>query len=230
MDYVEFCGQQYPLERGRGLTIGREADISVDDNRYLHRLFLRIHDLEDFWILANVGTQLTATVSNEAGTLQAFLAPGARLPLVFGTTTVRFSAGATTYELDVRLDDPLFDPPIASAVVGETTASAPNLNDDQLLLLLALAEPTLRSADRSVSSIPSSQEAAASLGWTIARFNRKLDYLCQKLARLGVRGLYGGPQRLASNRRFRLVEYVLAARLISADDLPTLEAYRAARQ
>ena len=34
------------------------------------------------------------------------------------------------------------------------------------------------------------------LGWTLTKFNRKLDNVCQKLARHGVRGLHGSADRL----------------------------------
>lgn len=224
-DQVEFCGEHYPLDPERGLTIGREAELAVDDNPYLHRDFLRVHHAEGLWWLVNVGTQLTATVSDDTGSVHAFLAPGAHLPLVFGRTTVRFSAGATTYELSIELDTPVFEPqPQAVIRHGETTTFGPTLNHDQRLLLLALTERALRSGDRSISGLPTSAEAAQRLGWSLTRFNRKLDYLCQKLSQLGVRGLHGGPDQLAANRRFRLVEYALAARLVSPDDLALLDA------
>jgi len=224
-DQVEFCGEHYPLDPERGLTIGREAELALDDNPYLHRDFLRVHHAEGLWWLVNVGSQLTATVSDDAGSVHAFLAPGAHLPLVFGRTTVRFSAGATTYELSIELDAPLFLPQLKPIDrQGETTTFGPTLNRDQRLLLLALTESALRSGDRSISGLPTSAEAAQRLGWSLTRFNRKLDYLCQKLTRLGVRGLHGGPDQLAANRRFRLVEYALAARLVSADDLYLLDA------
>ena len=71
--------------------------------------------------------------------------------------------------------------------------------------------------------LPSSAEAAERLGWTITKFNRKLDNVCQKLQRLGVRGLHGGPDRLASNRRTRLIEYAVATRLVTRADLALLD-------
>ena len=37
---------------------------------------------------------------------------------------------------------------------------------------------------------PSSADAAARLGWTVTKFNRKLDNVCQKLADAGIRGLH----------------------------------------
>ena len=74
------------------------------------------------------------------------------------------------------------------------------------------------------SAMPTNGEAAERLGWKVTKLNRKLDNVCQKLAAQGVRGRHGEPGRLASNRRARLVEYALAVRLITRDDLPLLDA------
>jgi hypothetical protein len=35
--------------------------------------------------------------------------------------------------------------------------------------------------------------------------------------------LHGGPGQLASNRRARLVEYAIAVRMVTRDDLPLLD-------
>ena len=50
------------------------------------------------------------------------------------------------------------------------------------------------------------------------------DYVAAhlKLSELGVRGLRGGPTKLASSRKARLVEYAMAARVVTADDLDLL--------
>ena len=49
------------------------------------------------------------------------------------------------------------------------------MTPDQLLLVLALAEPSLLGDGRCSSVVPASSEAARRLGWTITKFNRKLD-------------------------------------------------------
>ena len=43
-----------------------------------------------------------------------------------------------------------------------------------------------------------------------------------RLGEAGVRGLHGGPERLARARKARLVEYAVAARLVTASDLELL--------
>lgn len=221
---IEFCGAMVPVDH-EPFTVGRDADLVVeDDNRFLHRRFLALTEQQGIWLLANVGSQLSATVSDTEGRLEAFLAPGAVLPLVFDETVVRFTAGPTTYEFTIRLPDPAFvTTRTDDQEHGDTTIGRVAMTPDQLRLVLALAEPALLGTGRAGSTLPSSGEAAQRLGWTTTKFNRKLDNVCQKLAAQGVRGLHGEPGRLASNRRARLVEYALAVGMISRDDLPLLD-------
>jgi hypothetical protein len=221
---IEFCGEVIAVDR-TPFTVGRDADYVIDDeNRFLHRHFVQLDHRAGIWVLANVGDQLTATVSDTDGLLEAFLAPGAVLPLVFGATVVRFTAGPTTYEFTLRLADPAFVAVRVDDVPGgDTTIGRVTMTPDQMRLVLALAEPTLVGGGRAGTAMPSSAQAADRLGWTITKFNRKLDNVCQKLAAQGVRGLHGEPGRLASNRRARLVEYALAMRLITRDDLALLD-------
>jgi len=221
---VEFCGERFEVRPGTSFTIGREADLVVDDNPFLHRRFLRIADHGDLWWMTNVGSQLAATIADEAGMVQAWLAPGAQIPLVFERCSVWFTAGPTTYEFDVYCSNPAFSVVYPEeTVVGSTTYGRTSLTPEQRLLLLALSEPMLKRRVRGAVNAPSSAEAAARLGWTVTKFNRKLDYVCQKLERMGVRGLHGGPDRLATDRKSRLVEYALAARLVGPEDLTLLE-------
>ncbi|MGP5671543.1 hypothetical protein [Brachybacterium alimentarium] len=222
---VEFCGEWFRVAEGEEMTIGREADLSVDDeNAFLHRRFLTIVQVESMWWLVNIGSRLSATITDGTGSMQAWLAPGARIPLVFDETKVIFTAGPTTYDLSIHAESPQFariagleDP------VGETTVGSVQLTPSQKLLILALSEPMLVREGSGMSSVPSSAQAAERLGWQITKFNRKLDNVCDKLDRLGVRGLRGGPGKLASNRRARLVEHAVLSRLVTAEDLPLLD-------
>lgn len=222
--HVEFCGEWTELDPSTPFTIGRGGDLQIDDNPYLHRHFLQVDHHDGLWWLTNTGSQLSATVSDSAGTVQAFLAPGARLPLVFAATTVLFTAGPTTYELVLVGSEPPFQAgDIGAAAGGETTIGPVLLTDSQKAVIVALAEPLLRRDGTGTSAIPSSKEAAARLGWEMTRFNRKLDNVCDKLDRRGVRGLRGGPGQLATNRRARLVEHAIASRLVTLDDLGLLD-------
>jgi hypothetical protein len=217
---VEFCGERYELQSDRPFLVGRDGDLTVDDNPYLHRRFLQLDNQDSLWWLTNVGSQLTATVADQHGTMQAWLAPGARLPLTLERFVVWFTAGPTTYEFEIAVSSPPFTPVAPPEVdAGATTIGPKSLTPDQKLVIVALCEPILRRGTRGAGSVPTSADAAERLGWTLTKFNRKLDTVCQKLARGGVLGLHGGPERLAVNRRARLVEYAFAARLVHPDDL-----------
>ena len=221
---VEFCGEKFLVAPGESFSIGRESDLVIDDNPYLHRRFLVISGDDSMCWIANVGSQLSATFADADGTLQAWLAPGARLPIVFANSSVWFTAGPTTYEFDIALPEAPFTITVPdSPTVGSTTTGRTSLTPEQRLLLVALAEPMLRRRARGAVNAPSSAEAAARLGWTITKFNRKLDNVCQKLARMGVRGLHGGPESLATDRKGRLIEYALATRIVDVKDLKLLE-------
>lgn len=220
---VDFCGELYPVAEGGTLTIGREGDVVLDDNPFLHRQFLVVRHRDGMWWLANVGSLLSATIADPTGALQAWLAPGGALPLVFPRTVVWFTAGSTTYELYIDLASASFEAvEVIEEPDGSLTIGRVALTPDQRLLIVALCENALRRGDRGQAAVPQSAVCADRLGWTLTKFNRKLDNVCNKLADLGVRGLHGGPAKLASSRKARLVEYAMSARLIGPDDLALL--------
>lgn len=222
---VEFCGEWFRVEEDAELTIGRDADLRIDeDNPFLHRQFLSIVQVDSLWWLVNIGARLSATITDSTGTLQAWLAPGARIPLVFDVTKVVFTAGPTTYDFAIHAEQPEFErAPNPDDPVGDTTVGPVSLTLSQKQLILALSEPMLTREGNGISTVPTSAAAAERLGWPSTKFNRKLDNVCDKLDRLGVRGLRGGPGRLASNRRARLVEHAVFSRLVTAADLPLLD-------
>ncbi len=222
---LEFCGEWYDITEPDGFSIGRESDLVIDDNPYLHRRFLQIYPDFNLWWLGNVGHLLSATVTDATGHVQAWLSPGARLPIVFERMHVLFSAGSTTYDFTIHSEDDFFSSSSALlSTAGATTMDPIPLTSSQRLLIVALSENVLRQRVPGRGEIPASAEAAARLGWTITAFNRKLDNVCDKLDRIGVDGLRGGRDKLATNRRARLVEYAVSTRLVGADDLPLLEA------
>ena len=221
---VHYAGEVYVVDKSTPLSLGRSGSLAIDDNPYLHRLFLEISEQDSVVWLANVGNQLSATVSDQAGLMQAWLGPGARLPLVFTKSVVWFTAGPKTYEFDVTTDAVQFEPVFSGGPVeGTATLGRLAFTPDQKRLIVVLAEEMLRGGNRGAGTIPSSADAAERLGWTLTRFNRKLDNVCEKLTKSGVRGLRGSQSKLATSRRARLVEYALAAQLVTRADLELLE-------
>lgn len=224
---VEFCGEIYELDPAKDFTIGREADLTIDENPYLHRTFLILRFEFGMWWLLNVGRTLSATISDASGQVQSWLAPGAKLPVVFQNLNVMFSAGSTTYDFAIIAHTDFYNTSrVAVGPSGNTTQDTVHLTRSQRLLVVALAEDVLKQNAPGRGEIPSSAEAAERLGWAITTFNRKLDNVCDKLDKLGVTGLRGGRGKLATNRRARLVEYAVSTRLVTAEDLVLLDQER----
>ena len=208
---VEFSGEWFEPDPAKRFTIGRHGDLAIDDNPYLHRHFLQFEVNAGMWMLRNVGSRLSATFVDSRGHFQGLLRSGAFLPVIFGASFIRFGAGPTTYEVGVLLEDPPLEelePPVTDAE-GTRTRGDVVLTEAQRLCIVALAEPALRQGLSGPSRLPKNREAAARLGWTESRFNRKLDDVCAKLDRAGVRGLRG-------------TEDSLAGRLVGPDDLDAL--------
>ncbi len=224
-DYVEYCGERFALHPSRRFFIGREADLTVDDNPYLHRRFLLLHNDNGLWWLTNLGTHLSASVSAGDVGFSATLGPGAGMPLVLGASTVVFTAGRTTYELTVFASAPdLNTVTRPHEIGGMTTRGVPTMTESQKVLIVVLAEEILRREGTGSSAIPSSAQAAARLGWSITKFNRKLDNVCDKLDQLGVGGMRAGGGKLATNRRTKLVEWAVSSRVVTRRDLPLIDA------
>ncbi|HIE62011.1 MAG: hypothetical protein DSY74_04560 [Actinobacteria bacterium] len=229
---IDFCGERHACTPGRTFSVGRDADLSIDDNRYLHRRLLEFEWASGMWWMTNCGQSITVGVATADGTYQAMLGPAGRMPLVSSPLSVVFSAGPFTYELGVILDGSSANPAPDAALPVSTgadtalsaTLGATTFTPSQRLLIIALCEPMLRDGMAGASRIPSSAEAAERLGWPITTFNRKLDNVCDKLDRDGVPGLRGGVGKLARNRKSRLVEHAIMARLVTPTDLALLDA------
>jgi hypothetical protein len=220
---VEFCGELWAVDEAVGLSIGRDADLVVDDNPRLHRRFLRVYFSDGLWWLANTGRTLTATLADPRGTLQSWLPPGARMPLTLPEVTVRFSAGPTAYELTIAVPASFTEAVgPGAALEGSATHELVKLSPKQKLMILALAEHVLDPAQRGRATLPTSKAAAARLGWGLKAFESMLDHVCGKLAVDGVPGMHSGRGGAATQRRARLVEYALAVNLVSAEDLAML--------
>jgi hypothetical protein len=221
---LDYCGEEYQPDAGSRFDIGREGDLILDEeNPFLHRQFLAVYHQSDLWWLENVGSQLSATVADGSGTFQAWLAPGARLPLVFPSTVIWFTAGPTTYEFDIHVSDVPFDRmPITESGDGQVTLGPVNLTAEQKLLLVALCEDLLSRRKMGAGAVPQSGQVAERLTWPITKFNRKLDAICEKFTEAGVAGLRGGVAGAASSRKARLIEYAMAARIVTVDDLVLL--------
>jgi len=225
---VDYCGEVRAIETSDELTFGRAGDLRIDDNRHLHRVLGRLWARDEQWWLTNEGSSISIQIADADSRSNVVLAPGSEIALSFPNSIVRFRAGITDYELTLRVPDredeeedeeaeELWDDEFTDTIaLGDIV-----LTDEQRLLLLALAEPTLRNPHLK-QDLPANRAVARRLGWSITKFNRKLDNLCNRFAKLGVGGLRGSIDQLATDRRRRLVDHAIDSGLIAANQLGRL--------
>jgi hypothetical protein len=217
-------GQWRTASSGDSLTFGRRADLYLDDNPFMHRIVGRAVYRQGTWWLQNhcATTQLELRSLASGGNYT--LAAGEQLPITSTEFAVRFTAGPTTYELDGRRSGEELIIDDSGEVVGTSTLDFGTipLSPEQHLLLVALYE----SSNRNNGTIEGSAVIAARLGWTPKKFHRKLDAVCLKLAREGVRGLKGDSAGLAESRRAVLLHHAVNSGLVGNGDLGLLRADR----
>ena len=229
--YLEFCGEDWTLSEGESLSFGRSGDLVIDDNPYLHRVVGRFACRDGAWWIDNVGSRVMLHVRDLGGASAATIAVGASLAVTFGEFSCTFVAGRTSYELVGGLDSYEWEHDLLGDLAGAASTlewGRVELNDDQRLLLVAMCEHRLLDPGAPVEQRPTNRQCAQRLGWTLTKFNRKLDHLCDKLHREGVAGVHGELGDSASDRRQHLVDHAIAARLVTVDDLPLLDIDRAA--
>lgn len=219
---VRFLDLEHRVPADEQLTFGRAADIVLDeDNLYLHRVVGRFVWWDGFWWIENLGDALELQLLGDDGS-QVKLPPGAQAPLTQPQAAVRFSAGGLPYEVEAAVAAPSGPgPPSLGPAEGQPTTRYGDvvLTADERALVVELARPFLLDPGAGPEQLPSNEDVAAALGWGRTKLNRKLDYLCERMTRAGVRGLHGGRGQLANNRRWVLVQHALLARLVTPEEL-----------
>ncbi len=228
--HIDFIGALTELSPGDQLSFGREAELIIDENPYLHRKLGLVHSRETTWWLTNTGSRIPMEVRDLETRSVLVVASGREVAITFPSSVVQFEAGGSKYELALTLDgaddgpepwDTVDDDDDDDSCATISLDQLP-LTDDQKRVLLILCEAPLRNPAADID-IPPSRVGAQRLGWTLKAYGRKLDNVCDRLTRTGVRGLRGDQAGIAKDRRTVLAEYALAAGLVTADDLVLLE-------
>ncbi len=221
--FLDFLGEEFQIDPPEVLTFGRAADMVIDaTNQHLHRVLGCFASQGEVWFVQNLGRYITLRIVDRNGPSRTQLAPGEQTPIGFEEFTVVFEAGNCSYELDGALAEPT-PLELGRSVASDTVEFASfELNHEQLLLVSALAEPLLRGLPDWQGRLPSNKDVARRLDWTLAKFNRKLDYLCRRMTEHGVDGLQGGRGANATSRRVHLVRHVVERSMVSVADLDRL--------
>lgn len=219
---VEGCRSEYLP--GDEPVFGRGAEIDVDDNPFLHRRLGRFSHQGGWWWLQNLGSSTVLQVVDPRSGAASRVPPQTQTVLAHPHEVVRFEVGRTRYEIEVDQALAVTSPvDMGPADRGPVTIDITELpiNDEQRQLLLSLSESSLRDPLGTLH-LPSNQEVADRLGWSLTKLNRKLDWLCDRMARQGVSGMKEADGR-ATRRRERLVEHAINAGLVTVDDLIELD-------
>jgi hypothetical protein len=202
---------------GETLTFGRQADLVVDTNRFMHRIVGRIVHRQGLWWIQNHCATIRLLVGNEDSTSAMVIAAGDQSPVLPTKFTIGFAAGTSSYELEAQRGGPELDLDEIERMMGTSTEDFGEivLSAEQHLLLVALYDSSLRTG----GSIEGSGVMARRLGWSAKKFHRKVDSVCSKLSDCGFAGLKGGQGDLADSRRVLLVQYALDLGLVSRGDL-----------
>lgn len=219
---VEFFEDVRLVKAGQRLSFGRSADLVIDeDNQTMHRVIGVFESHGPSWWVRNLGKSVIRLHDRESKST-AEVAPGSQQALPWATTVVRVLAGPTPYEFEAHTEAHL--PPVSTFQrPGDETRVEEkfSLNEPETLLVLALAEPILREP-MAKARVPSNKAVIRRLGWRRKQYERKLDYICEKLAEHGIRGVHE-PGGNARNRRQILVEYCIAEGLVDDTRLPLLD-------
>ncbi len=171
---IEFAGER--IDVTERLSFGRSAQLSVDENRHLHRQVGEVFADRGLWWLRNLGSRIHLTVHGSDGG-RVELPPGAVAALTAPLGRISFSAGPTRYELEYQLSDQLAPGGAAALVVGEsTTQLGLVLTPREVDFLVAFARPLLLGLEA-----PSPTYAEVAAVWGVAP--KTLDNTVQAIKR-----------------------------------------------
>ncbi len=227
--HVTFVDELTVVPSGGLVTFGRSADVTVDEsNPYMHRIVGTFFERDNVWWLANKSRHASLTMVGDTGKV-ALLPPGAVAALAESSGSVRFEFGRSSYEVGWALPDrepvsvPQIDPTMAASGDATGQFGVVTLNEEQRVMLVALAERQLVDPSTPTTDLPANAAVAHRLGWTGKKLDRKLDYLCARLDAMGVRGLRGEKGVEAVDRRIHLVRHAISTGMIASSDLELLD-------
>lgn len=222
---VQFGAKHFEVGSDQALTFGSSGMVRVGVAPEVPSIVGRVHHRNDgCWWVVNSSSAIGLVIDDKATTSRLSLAPGAMCPVPFSEAHVRFRVGSVSHQFSVTTPNAggASDGEVESVPVRPSNVRN-SLNEDQVLLLVGLAEPRLRQFAGPDAVPPTNREVAHRLGWTVTKYNRKLDHLCQKLDRIGVHGLKGCIGQAAGYRKITLVDYVITAGVIVPEDLALLD-------
>lgn len=204
---VRFVGETYrPLS---DLTFGRDAELCLDNNNYLHRRAGRFRIRSGTWWLENLGSRLRLTMVSSDGSV-IHLQPGASNPLLGVGGEVSLTAGPTRYQIDYELNSDQITWENTQQVRDEgidTMTYGTILTPRELDFVIVLARGRLSGR---LEPLPSHGEIAAIWGVSHKTVDNTLQRLRSKLRKKNIGSIQSSET---------LVEYLVAQGLVTPADL-----------
>jgi hypothetical protein len=204
---VRFVGETY--RPTRDLVFGRSAELSLDDNNYLHRQAGRFRLRADTWWLENLGRRLRLTMVSSDGSV-IDLQPGASSPLLGQAGEVALTAGPTRYEIEYRLEHKQidWDDTVQFRITGaDTMTYGTILTPRELDFVVVMAQGRLTGR---LGPLPSHGEIAEIWGVSHKTVDNTLQRLRAKLRKQNVSFVQSSEM---------LIDYLVTQGLVTITDL-----------
>lgn len=204
---VRFVGETYnPLSE---LVFGREAELSLDENTYLHRQAGRFQARDSVWWLENLGSRLRLTMVSSDGSVLD-LQPGGSSPLLGTAGEVSLTAGPTRYEIGYMLQQPQRELPDTGSQARsgvDTITYGVILTPRERDFAVVLAQNRLTGR---LGPLPTHGEIAEIWGVSAKTVDNTLQRLRAKLRKQNLRSIQSTET---------LVEYLVTQGLVTMADL-----------
>jgi hypothetical protein len=185
----DLLGNRVILEAGQEAIVGRSGTFPVGtDDVFLHRSLFQVWYGGLGWMIANRGRHIPLDIEprGSRSLTRIHLGPGAVTVMPAGPSAITFTAPERHYEIHIDIPSTgISRPSQLNTFDGDITHARHIPNEDQRIMLDALAAPLIKNPGANDGDLPSVKELAEQLGWTEKKTNQKIERLCQRLAQDG---------------------------------------------
>ena len=185
----DLLGNRVILEAGQEAIVGRSGTFPVGtDDVFLHRSLFQVWYGGLGWMIANRGRHIPLDIEPRASRslTRIHLGPGAVTVMPAGPSAITFTTPERHYEIHIDIPSTgISRPSQLNTFDGDITHARHIPNEDQRIMLDALAAPLIKNPGANDGDLPTVKELAEQLGWTEKKTNQKIERLCQRLAQDG---------------------------------------------
>lgn len=185
----DMLGNRVILEAGQEAIVGRSGTFPVGtDDVFLHRSLFQVWYGGLGWMIANRGRHIPLDIEprGSRSLTRIHLGPGAVTVMPAGPSAITFTTPERHYEIHIDIPSTgISRPSQLNTFDGDITHARHIPNEDQRIMLDALAAPLIKNPGANDGDLPTVKELAEQLGWTEKKTNQKIERLCQRLAQDG---------------------------------------------